>query len=57
MWSMGDAGFYHVSGHANRPDLEAMHDLVRPQMLVPNHGEFRHLQRHVRKLPLRRRAF
>jgi ribonuclease J len=41
-------GFYHVSGHANRPDLEAMHDLVRPQILVPNHGEFRHLREHAR---------
>lgn len=44
----GDAGFYHVSGHANRPDLEAMHGFLRPNMLVPNHGEFRHLQRHAR---------
>ena len=44
----GDAGFYHVSGHANRPDLEVMHGLVRPKVLVPNHGEYRHLQRHVR---------
>ncbi|MDG4649073.1 ribonuclease J [Roseibacterium sp. SDUM158017] len=42
------AGFYHVSGHANRPDLEAMHDLLRPQILVPNHGEFRHLREHAR---------
>ncbi|MBF9036734.1 MBL fold metallo-hydrolase [Rhodobacterales bacterium HKCCE2091] len=43
-----DAGFYHVSGHANRPDLEKAHGLVRPRILVPNHGEYRHLQRHVR---------
>ncbi len=42
------AGFYHVSGHANRPDLEAMHDLIRPQILVPNHGEYRHLREHAR---------
>jgi ribonuclease J len=42
------AGFYHVSGHANRPDLEAMQDLLRPQILVPNHGEFRHLREHAR---------
>ncbi|MCU4654587.1 ribonuclease J [Roseibacterium sp. SDUM158016] len=42
------AGFYHVSGHANRPDLEALHDLLRPQIVVPNHGEYRHLAEHVR---------
>lgn len=40
-------GFFHVSGHANRPDLEAMHDLLRPQVLIPNHGEFRHLREHA----------
>ncbi|MEM6607419.1 MAG: ribonuclease J [Pseudomonadota bacterium] len=44
----GEAGFFHVSGHANRPDLETMHTLLRPQILVPNHGEYRHLQRHAR---------
>jgi ribonuclease J len=37
-----------VSGHANRPDLEAMHDLVKPQILVPMHGEHRHLREHVK---------
>jgi len=42
------AGFYHVSGHANRPDLEAMHDLLRPNILLPNHGEYRHLREHAR---------
>jgi len=41
-------GAYHVSGHANRPDLERMHDLVRPRMLVPMHGEHRHLRQHAR---------
>lgn len=41
-------GHYHVSGHANRPDLEAMHDLVKPQMLIPMHGEHRHLREHVK---------
>lgn len=40
-------GAYHVSGHANRPDLERMHDLLKPQMLVPMHGEYRHLRRHA----------
>ncbi|MCB1407258.1 MAG: ribonuclease J [Rhodobacteraceae bacterium] len=41
-------GAFHVSGHANRPDLERMHDLVRPQMLIPMHGEHRHLRQHAR---------
>ncbi|MEM9756525.1 MAG: ribonuclease J, partial [Pseudomonadota bacterium] len=43
-----DAGFYHVSGHANRPDLEAVHQILRPNLLVPNHGEYRHLRRHAK---------
>ncbi|MAC78941.1 MAG: MBL fold hydrolase [Rhodobacteraceae bacterium] len=42
------AGRYHVSGHANRPDLERVHDVVKPQMVVPMHGEHRHLREHVR---------
>ncbi|MBY6047587.1 ribonuclease J [Vannielia litorea] len=39
---------YHVSGHANRPDLEAMHDLMHPKMLVPMHGEHRMLREHAK---------
>ncbi len=42
------SGRYHVSGHANRPDIEKMHDLVKPQMVVPMHGEHRHLREHVK---------
>ncbi|MBE0413203.1 ribonuclease J [Yoonia sp.] len=42
------AGKYHVSGHANRPDLEALHKIVKPQVLVPMHGEHRHLREHVK---------
>ena len=38
-----EGGLYHVSGHANRPDLEAMHELVAPKMVIPMHGEHRHL--------------
>lgn len=41
-------GLYHVSGHANRPDLEAVHDLLRPKMIVPMHGEHRHLREHAK---------
>ncbi|MBB5221829.1 ribonuclease J [Amaricoccus macauensis] len=40
-------GLYHVSGHANRPDLAAIHELVKPQMLIPMHGEHRHLVAHA----------
>ena len=40
-------GLYHVSGHANRPDLEVMHDLIKPRMLVPMHGEHRMLRAHA----------
>lgn len=39
---------YHVSGHANRPDLEAVHELMRPAMLIPMHGEHRMLREHAR---------
>ncbi len=41
-------GKYHVSGHANRPDLEHVHRLFLPDMLLPMHGEHRHLREHVR---------
>ena len=40
-------GRYHVSGHANRPDLERVHDIMRPKMLLPMHGEHRHLRAHA----------
>ncbi|MGJ8615981.1 MAG: ribonuclease J [Sulfitobacter sp.] len=42
------SGLYHVSGHANRPDLEELHDVVKPQILIPMHGEHRHLREHVK---------
>ncbi|MCV6595971.1 MAG: ribonuclease J [Mangrovicoccus sp.] len=42
------SGLYHVSGHANRPDLKAMHELTKPQFLIPMHGEHRHLREHVK---------
>lgn len=40
-------GHYHVSGHANRPDLKVMHDLVKAEMVIPMHGEYRHLREHA----------
>ena len=42
---MGD---YHVSGHANRPDLMEMHKIIEPQMVIPMHGEHRHLREHAK---------
>jgi len=39
---------YHVSGHANRPDLDMMHKLIKPQTVIPMHGEHRHLREHVK---------
>ncbi len=41
-------GLCHVSGHANRPDLEAVHDLMKPQIVIPMHGEHRHLREHTK---------
>ena len=43
-----NGGLYHVSGHANRPDILRMHDIVNPEMVIPMHGEHRHLREHAR---------
>lgn len=42
------SGDYHVSGHANRPDLEMMHEIIHPEMMIPMHGEHRHLRQHAK---------
>ena len=34
----------HVSGHPGRPELEALYSWIRPEILVPVHGEMRHMQ-------------
>ncbi|AZQ68041.1 ribonuclease J [Silicimonas algicola] len=39
---------YHVSGHANRPDLMRLNEILRPRMVIPMHGEHRHLREHAR---------
>jgi len=38
----------HVSGHPGRPDLEAIYRWLRPEILVPVHGEMRHMQEQAR---------
>ncbi|MFL2795015.1 MAG: ribonuclease J [Paracoccaceae bacterium] len=42
------SGKYHVSGHANRPEISKIHDIVSPQFLLPMHGEHRHLREHLK---------
>ncbi|MGL5837738.1 MAG: ribonuclease J [Sphingorhabdus sp.] len=38
----------HVSGHPGRPELQALYKWVRPQILVPVHGERRHMAEQAR---------
>jgi len=37
----------HVSGHPAQAELTEMYQLVRPQILIPVHGEQRHLKKHA----------
>lgn len=38
----------HVSGHPGRPELAQMYDWIRPKILVPVHGEIRHMKEQAR---------
>ncbi len=38
----------HVSGHPGRPELEALYGWLRPEILVPVHGEMRHMSEQAR---------
>ena len=38
----------HVSGHPGRPELAAMYDWIRPEIIVPVHGEMRHMTEQAR---------
>jgi ribonuclease J len=38
----------HVSGHARRGELATLHSVVRPEHVIPVHGEYRHLVNHAR---------
>jgi ribonuclease J len=41
-------GKYHVSGHANRPDLETLHSILKPAIVIPMHGDHRMLREHTK---------
>ena len=36
----------HVSGHASQEEMKFMLNLIKPQHLIPVHGELRHLHQH-----------
>ena len=38
----------HVSGHPGRPELQALYGWIRPQILMPVHGEVRHMKEQTR---------
>jgi ribonuclease J len=38
----------HVSGHPGRPELLSMYEWIRPEIIVPVHGEMRHMAEHER---------
>nr|WP_314447125.1 ribonuclease J [uncultured Sphingomonas sp.] len=38
----------HVSGHPGRPELKQMYDWIRPKLLIPVHGERRHMLEQAR---------
>ncbi|MEI6642259.1 MAG: ribonuclease J [Novosphingobium sp.] len=41
-------GMIHVSGHPGRPELAALYKWIQPEMLVPVHGEMRHMAEQAR---------
>ena len=43
-----ETDFVHVSGHPNREDLKDMYNWVKPNSIIPVHGEHRHMNEHIR---------
>ncbi len=39
--------FVHVSGHPNRDDLKDMYEWIKPNSVIPVHGEQRHMLEHI----------
>ena len=42
----------HVSGHPAREDLKKMYNWIKPKILIPVHGEQRHMVEHINFVPL-----
>lgn len=42
-----DNEYIHVSGHPNREDLRDMYNWVKPNAVIPVHGEHRHMIEHI----------
>ena len=42
-----ESEFIHVSGHPNREDLKDMYNWVKPETIIPVHGEHRHMNEHI----------
>ncbi len=43
-----ETDFVHVSGHPNRDDLKDMYNWVKPDSIIPVHGEHRHMNEHIK---------
>jgi ribonuclease J len=41
-------GLVHTTGHPRRDELRRLYDMVKPQILVPVHGEAAHLEAHAK---------
>ncbi|MEO0347917.1 MAG: ribonuclease J, partial [Pseudomonadota bacterium] len=43
--------FVHVSGHPSRDELAKMYELLKPEMVIPVHGEIMHMHEHAKFAP------
>jgi len=42
-----DDEFVHVSGHPSRIEMKELYTYLQPQSLIPMHGEYMHLKKHI----------
>lgn len=36
----------HISGHAGNKEITQVHQIIKPEICIPMHGEYRHLEKH-----------